>query len=272
MATAQAVYSMTFLALLAVGQQRGSPIRMFDEEKPSFPSISVAGTGKVSARPDVADITVGVVTLAPTANAALEANNTAMDRLHQMFTHRGVANRDIRTSQVEIWPVRSQLQPQSQPASNSTAASGGGAASQPGTPDLTPRIVAYRVTNSVQITARQVDKLGALFDAAVQAGANQISGVTFRVEHVRPLLDEARKRAITDAKRKADLLAGQAGMVVGIPWRIEETGGLPSEWPMMQSGEEREMALLARPSLPIAVGEQELSVTVSVVYELKNPR
>ncbi len=270
MATAQALHSVTLLAMLALGQQRGSPLRMFDDEKPSFPSITVTGFGKISARPDVADVTVGVLTQAATAKAALEANSTAMDRLHVIFSERGVANKDIRTLQVEILPVHSQPQPQTTASpigAPYVASSGTGALS---TPEFVPRIVAYKVANSVQITARQVDKLGPMLDAAVQGGANQLSGISFRVERTEQLLDEARKRAIADAKRKAELLASESGMVVGIPWKIEEFAERGNCGP--SSFFEREVAILQAPSRPIAVGEQELSVIVSVVYELKNPR
>jgi uncharacterized protein YggE len=232
---------------------------MFEDEKPSFPSIRVTGNGKISARADIADIQLGVTTQAATAKEAVDANNRAMDRLHAVLKERGVATKDIHTSQLEISPVYSQ--PQSTPP---------GASPEPPPTEFIPRIMAYRVTNAVQITWRQIDKLGQLLDAAVQGGANQITGISFHVERADQLLDEARKRAMADARRKAELLAGEGGMVVGIAWKIEEDAN--SDY---RSGEPLSKILVAAPAapaMPIAAGEQELWVSLSVVYELKNPK
>jgi uncharacterized protein len=259
MAASQGLYTMTVLAALCFAQQRGSPMIMFENDK-SFPSIAVTGTGKISARPDVADVQVGVMTQSATAKEAVEANDRMMDRLHAIVSERGVANKDIRTAQFEISPVYSEPQ--------STRA---GAPVQPPPTEFVPRIVAYRVKSAVHITARQIDKLGQLLDATVQGGANQITGITFRIDRAEQLLDEARKRAVTDAKRKAELLAGECGMVVGIPWKIEEDASSGSRL----MGEPLAHILVAppaAPSMPISAGEEELSVTVSILYELKNPK
>jgi uncharacterized protein YggE len=231
---------------------------MIDDEKPSFPSIAVMGVGKISARPDFALVEAGVVTQASTAKEAVAANNEAMTRLYAVLKERGVAEKDIRTSQVQISPVYSQPH----------AVQVGEAPPQTA---FVPRVVAYTVENTVRIGSRQIDKVGPLLDAAVQAGANKINGISFRIEHAANLLDEARKRAIADAKHKAELLADEAGMVVGAPWRIEEPGALVSPPAFGHLGD-AERALGAAPSMPIAQGEQELTFTISIIYELKNPK
>jgi uncharacterized protein YggE len=215
-------------------------------------TITVAGNGKVSAAPDVADINVGVVTQAATARDALAANSESMNAIQDLLKSRGVAAKDIQTTQISVQPQYSQP-PQPVP----------GRVQEP----HTPRIVAYQVTNSVQITARDLNKLGEVLDSVVQAGANQINGINFRVEDDEKLLDLCRKQAMADAKHKAELLAGESGVVVGLPIQINESGGyLPPPRPMAY-GEMRMMAAAA--PTPVAPGEQELSVTVSVVYELK---
>lgn len=260
-------YSVTLLAMLVLGQQRAAPFSAFDIDKSHFPVIAVTGIGKISARPDIAEIVVGVVTQAGTAKEALDANNTAMDRLYSIFQERGVAKQDIRTTQLSISAVHSQPQPLSGAAAY--GASPPGAVSLPPAPGFVPRIVGYKVVNLVQITSRQIDKLGPLLDAAVQGGANRIDGISFRVERADQLLDEARRRAIADAKRKAELLAGESGLVVGIPWKIEESAEPAYGGPIMFFADAPSQQ---PPSMPIGAGEQELSVTVSVVYELKNPK
>ncbi len=220
-----------------------------------IPTISVTGTGKIGARPDLAEISVGVLAQAPTANVALSLNNESMNRLVTTLKERGIAEKDIQTSQVQIAPEYSRPQPRGP---------------QDRDEEFVPRIVGYRVDNMVRIVARKIEQLGPLHDPVVQAGANQIHGISFRVEKNDQLLDEARKRAMGDAKHKAVLLAGEAGVVVGAPLKIEETGAENSPQPRLM-GMGRMMAAPAAP-MPMSPGEQEIAVTVSVVYELKSPK
>jgi uncharacterized protein YggE len=217
------------------------------------PRISVSGTGKISAAPDVADINVGVVTQGNTAREALSANNEAMASLHQVLKQRGVAAKDIQTSQITVSPRYSQ------PPMN-----------QPPNVAFTPRIVGYEVVNSVQVTARDIPRMGALLDAVVQAGANQIYGINFRIDEPEKLLDEARKRAVAAAKRKAELYAGEANVVLGPPIRVVEEGtALPQQY--QQFGQAPMMAKMDA-AVPVAPGQQELTVTVRVDYELRQPQ
>ena len=109
---------------------------------------------------------------------------------------------------------------------------------------------------------------GEMLDAVVGAGANQMNGIGFRVEESEKLLDEARKRAVAEARRKAEQLAGELGVVLGAPLRVSEGGGfLPPPQPMMG----RAMMMAAPESVPVSPGEQELSVTVQVVFEITRP-
>ncbi len=221
-------------------------------DKPLRRTISVTGTGRVSAAPDVADINLGVVTQAATAKDALAANTEAMAAIVKLLKDRGVAAKDIQTTNINVQPQYSQPTP---PAPGRAAEA------------FVPRIVAYQVTNTVQITARDLEKLGQVLDAVVTAGANQMYGINFRIDKPAQLLETARKNAMADAKRKAELLAGESGVVVGPPVSIDESGGFPpTPRPMMMG---RAMAAPMAADMPVAAGEQELMVHVSVVYELK---
>jgi uncharacterized protein YggE len=243
-----------FLALcLAVRLIEGGPVMAEDSKKPS---ISVAGEGRVTAAPDVAEIHVGVVTQASTARDALAANNEAMNRLMEVVKERGVATKDVQTSNINVSPQYSQP-PQPRPGREDQAEG------------FVPRIVAYNVTNTVQITARKLDKLGELLDAVVQAGANQMHGISFRVDEPEKLLDQARKSAMADAKRKAEILVGEAGVVLGSPIQISESSGpIPFQQQKMMFGR----AMAAAEAMPVAPGEEELKVSVSVTYELRAAR
>jgi len=220
-----------------------------DEERAT---ISVSGVGHVSAVPDIADIQVGVQTQAQTAQAALEQNNKTMNSLYAALKEKGVAAKDIQTSQMQVHPQYSQPNRAGvNPAE-----------------EFIPRVVGYRVTNMVTITARDIPKLGPLLDTLINVGANQIHGISFRIEKPEKLLDQARKQAVADAKAKAELLAGEAGVILGAPFRIsEESGGRPPTPRAMGR-----MAMMAEAApMPISAGEQELSISVNVVYELKLP-
>ena len=207
------------------------------------PTIEVEGTGRVAAPPDVADVQVGVVTQGATAREALAANNASMTALFEVLRRGGVADRDIQTVLLDVSPRYAETP-------------------TPTPPGWEPKIIGYEVTNSVQVTVRDVPNLGVLLDAAVQAGANQIQGISLQISEPEKLLDEARKRAMDDARRKADLYATAAGMAAGSPVSIQEEAG-PSPQPVpvalqSVSGE-----------VPIARGEQELVAKVHVVYELQ---
>lgn len=212
-------------------------------------TISVAGVGEIASAPDVAEINAGVATRAETASAALAANSQAMNAVFEALKARGVAAKDIQTTQLRVDAEYSQPKP--------------GRAQPTDAAEFVPRLIGYRVSNQVQVTSRQIPKLGELLDTLVLSGANQINGIAFRVDEPAKLLDEARKKAVADAKRKAQMLADESGVILGPPRTIRETGGaMPMPRPMMMSMRSDRMAA------PIAGGEQELTVTVDVIYEI----
>lgn len=236
------------------GKYGGNPLQAKVHFGGDSRTISVIGTGKLSVAPNIAEISIGVITSATTAKDALAANNESMSTLQDVLKERGVAAKDVETTQVAINPQYSQP---AQPA--------------PGQPqrEFIPKIVGYQVTNTVKITARDIKKLGVLLDAVVQAGANQMYGISFRVDKPEQLLDSVRKEAMGDAKRKAELLAGEAGMVVGRPISIREEGaGPPPPRPMMMA----RRGFAAEAAVPISAGEQDLGLSVHVVYEMKAPK
>lgn len=243
-----AIAVVACLAGLALGQSAA----LADDDDDEPPTLSVTGSGKVSAAPDIAEISMGVLTHGATAREALAANSEAMASLLETLKQHGIASKDVQTTQIQVMPQYSQPQPGNQ--------------IQRG--EFVPRVVGYNVTNMVQVTARDISKLGTVLDAVVQAGANQMHGIAFRINEPEKLLDQARKRAMADAKRKADLLAGEANMVVGPPRSITESGTTAPQPPQVMYAR----AMAAAPSVPVAGGEQELTVSVHVVYEMHPPK
>jgi uncharacterized protein YggE len=223
-------------------------------EKPGRRTISVSGHGKISAPPDLADIGIGVITQASTAREALTANSGQMTAMQAVLKEHGVAAKDIQSTSISVQPQYSQPPPLRPGQSQH---------------EFEPKIIGYQVQHMVRITARDLASLGALLDATVEAGANQMHGISFRIREVDALLDAARKKAMADARKKAELLADEARLVVGPPIAIrDDASPYPSLPPM---GGFRTMAAPSL-SVPVAAGEQELGATVHVLYELKTPK
>jgi uncharacterized protein YggE len=244
----------TWLSLTIMALALSTAMAQESEERSAKPYLSVIGHGKVTAVPDVADINIGVVSQGPTAKDALRDNSDAMVNLHKVLKERGVAAKDIETTQVQVSPVYSHP----------------GARQPTQTEEFVPKVAGYRVVNTIDVTARDVHKLGEMLDAVVHAGANQINGISFRVEKAEELLDEARRRAMADAKRKATLLAGEAGVVLGPARQIVESGSSPPRptylgAPMFQQTSPRSAP-------PVAAGEQELTVSIQVSYAIMPPK
>jgi uncharacterized protein YggE len=204
------------------------------------PAISVTGEANVSVAPDQAMIDGGVTTEAKTAREASDANNAAMGKVLLALKGAGIDEKDYQTSRLS-------LQPQYPPNPNRAGP---------------PVISGYRASNRVTIKVRDVTKVANMIDVLVGAGANEIGGINFVVTQTSKLLDEARERAIADARRKAQIYAKAAGVTLGEPIAISEEG---APTPMFRSKVAGGMAAPA----PVAQGEETLSVTVSVSWAIK---
>jgi uncharacterized protein YggE len=197
--------------------------------------VTVTGEGMVSVPPDMATIHLGVTTQAASAREASDANVRRMTALLTAIKGGGIGESDIQTSSLS-------LQPQM----------GGG---------NTPRITGFQASNQVTVKVRDLSALSSLLDKTIAAGANDVSGIEFTVSDRSKALDRARRDAIDDARRKAELYAAAAGTKVGAVATITEMTHQPPVRPMMHSM--REAA-----SVPIQPGEQKLQVSVTVGYEL----
>lgn len=231
LASAILVGSVLFLA---------GPIRAEDKQ-PLVPSLTVVGTGKISARPDMAQIQVGVATEAPTAQEALKTNNAAMSRLFSTLEGRGIARKDLRTTNFNVSPLYKR---------------------GPRGEQL-PQVAGYRVGNMIQVRVRQLEILGSILDEVVQGGANQVHGIAFSVAEPTPLLDEARRLAMADARRKAALYAKEAQVTLGRVLLIQEQA--PQFPRPFLAGFDRAEAGAA---VPIAEGEQDFGASITVTYAL----
>lgn len=201
--------------------------------------LDISATGTSTRTPDLATIGAGVVTQAAKAGDAMRANAAAMTATIAALRRAGVADRDIQTQSIN-------LQPQYRYGDN-----------------VPPVLTGYQASNRVSVRIRDLGGAGGVLDALVAAGANQIDGPTLSVDHPETALDEARAKALASAKARAELYAKAAGLTVKRIMRISESEGSPPiVRPMMA------MRMQKADSTPIEAGEQELTINLSVVFEL----
>lgn len=205
--------------------------------------LTVSAEGKVEGRPDMATINLGVTTEAQTAAAALADNARRMTALTAALRRAGVAERDIQTSNVSV-------SPQQQYRENE--------------PPLT---TGYQANNTVTAKVREIDTVGRVIDAAVGAGGNTVNGVFFSYQDPDAQLDIARRNAIAEARRRADIYARALNMSVVRVVAVQEGGGFspPYPVPMMARMEAQDAAA----QTPIAPGQIETTANVSVTFELR---
>jgi len=229
----------TSLAAVALGALIAPQVLAEDAAR----TISVSGEGKAAARPDIATINTGVVTQAASAGDALAANNKSLERIMEVLKVHKIASKDIQTSNFDVRPEyrrgpRGQQQME---------------------------IVGHRVTNQVRVRVRNLPDLGKVLDSLVKAGSNQISGISFGIDDALRITNKARGRAIQDGRSRAELFAGVADVRVGKVLSISER---PIQVPRPQFMG-RAMAAEAA-SVPVATGEQEVRVTVHMVFALQD--
>ena len=203
--------------------------------------ITVTGEGVVTAEPDMATVSLGVITNGTTAAEAMAANSVQLGAVLEQLRSSGIEDRDIQTSGLSLNP--NWQQPQG---------------------ELTSRIVGYQAMNQLTVQVRALDRLGAVLDRTIQDGANTFNGLSFGLADPAPAMNEARKRAVADAVARAKLLTGAAGLTLGPVVSISEGSGIGGPVPMFR------MAADAASPVPVAPGQISTTAYVTMVFQL-NP-
>ena len=204
--------------------------------------LDIAAEGHTTRVPDIATIRAGVVTQGKSAATALSDNAARMARALAALRKAGVAPRDIRTANVSLSPQYRYAE------------------GQP------PAVTGYQASNSVSVRFRDVAKSGAILDALVAEGSNQIDGPTLSIDQPDGALDEARVSAVKIARARAELYARAAGLSVVRIVSIAESGSNDGGSPVPVLYRARAKAA---DSTEIAAGEAEVSVSVAVRFLLK---
>jgi uncharacterized protein len=206
-------------------------------------TLTVTGLGTARAAPDEANFSAGVVSQATTASQALAANARAMNAVIATLKKQGVPDKAIQTSNLSLSPQYQNCRPNL---------------------PCPQRIVGYEVSDNVAVTVG-LDKAGAVLDALVASGSNQIGGISFSIHDPKPLLNEARADAVKDAIERGQLYARAAGVTLGPILSIQEGGG-EAPRPIYRTMMKAEFA--AAPT-PIAAGEESLSASVTITWTIQ---
>lgn len=203
--------------------------------------LSVAAQADARHVPDVATLSTGVVTQATDANAAMRANATQMDKVMAAIKAAGIAERDIRTSGINLNPQYKYVENQS------------------------PTITGYQASNTVDLKVRDLSRLGKVLDALVASGANQVNGPSFEIDQPEPVYDQARRDALQKAQARAEMYAKALGLKVRRIVSIDEGGGYrpPMPMPMMAMARAK-----SESDTTVSPGETTLSANLNVVFEL----
>jgi uncharacterized protein YggE len=198
-------------------------------------TISVAGSGSVNTEPDTATTSFGVVTQGATAEEAMSRNSEEIAKVIEALRRAGVASKDLQTQYVSLDP-RYDAQGRA--------------------------VVGYNASNSVSAIVRDLPQVGDVIDAAVAAGANNVSGPSLSREDQGKLYNDALERAVADAKAKAEVLARATGVYVGAVQSVTENpqsgaGPMPLSFSAVRG-----------PATPIETGTTQIVANVQVVFAL----
>jgi len=205
--------------------------------------IMVSGEGKVSVVPDVATVNLGIEAEDTTVAAAQNQAATAMGMVMVALTDNGVAEEDIQTQYFNIYRVTRWDDETWQEV-----------------------VIGYRVSNTVSVKIRDMENIGSIIDAAVEAGGDlaRVNGISFSIEDPSIYYEEAREEAMADAKARAEALAELAGIKLGKPTHITENSYQPG--PIYVPGARVDEAMESE--TPISPGETEITLNVQVTYDI----
>src|SRR5437868_6329628 len=237
----------TLLAALLLGAT-ALPTATYAQQSPSITQtiagsrLDISATGEVTRVPDIAIISAGVVSRSATATGALQDAADRMQRVLAALKRAGVEDRDVQTSNISLNPEYRYVE------------------NQP------PQLTGYTASNQLTIRFRDIRNSGKILDALVGQGANQINGPNLTIDKPEAALDEARARAVTAGRARAELYARSLGMRIVRVVSVSESSGyaMPPPMPMYARAEVAQAA-----DTKIVPGEQKLQVTLAITFELQ---
>jgi uncharacterized protein YggE len=207
------------------------------------PSITVSGTGKVVYVPDLGYIHVGVSSEAWTAAEAWTKNEEIVKKMFEALKKLGIEEKDLKTSNINVQPRYLHKQNEE------------------------PKFLGYTVSYDLSVKVHKLDQMGTVLDSMVEAGANRNMNISFGSSKMDELIEEARLKAVTEARKNANLYVTGAGARLGDVLSISDT---PYSHPQRFYPVDALALKEGKMSLPVAAGEQETSFTITVTWAIDN--
>lgn len=230
------------------------PAACWSDENHSFPpTLTVSAEGKIRVPPDKALVRLGVETAGESLETVQEQNRKTMRQILNRLQELGIEEKHMQTSSLNVsphYPPRPRRQ--------------GG---EPSLPEV-PKIIGYSVNHSLTVEVHQLDSIGRVVDAALKAGANRFSQISWALKDERPAQLEALEVAAQDARGKAKALAQALG--VKLDRLLEVTEGRAPVFPRRQqfTTARMSMAMAESSDVPLSPGELAVRATVTLVYEI----
>lgn len=208
-------------------------------------TISVSGIAKLSVKPDIARVNIGVLSTGSNVAATQKQNTDKMNAITNAIKGFGVKDDDIQTSNYNIYP-------------------------QYDWTDGRQVLRGYQVSQQLSIKVRDLEKIGDILTKSGELGSNQVGGVSFEVDDTTAIQKQARDKAIADAKEKAEVLARSLGMQLGKVVSFSEDYG-SNPVPMMYNSYNKVMAdeAAGAASPEIQSGSLDVSKSVTITFEIK---
>ena len=206
--------------------------------------ITVSGAGKIYAKPDVATITLGLKTDGQTVKDITQTNTTIMNKILKELKDLGISDKDVQTVQYYVAPQYNWTE------KGGTVPNG------------------YTVEQDVQVKIRDFDKIGDVLSIAANHGANTISGLQFTIDNPEQFKDQARAKAIAQAKANAQNLAKESGLKLGKLINVYESS---SPYPVMYNSAKAVGGgvMESAPVPTVQPGQQEIDITINLTYQVK---
>lgn len=230
-------------AWLGAGQLQTPAVSAQEAGGAAARTITVVGEGVVSVEPNVARTNIGVEVVRPSVEEAAGENSRIVDALLTTLKELGIDEKDIQTGSFNVFAERYFGGPQNEEE------------------------VQYRVSNSVTVIIRDLDKVGEVLDASIKAGANNIYGVEFLLEDATAARSEARKLAVESAKANAEELAALTGVKVGRILSISEVIGSGGGF-YGNSISAFQLGLGGSGAPPVQPGQLRITMQLQITYEL----
>lgn len=240
---------MTWMAILMVLLTVPIAVQARDETKPEVPTLTVSATGTLSVVPDTAFVTFGMGTAGKSLAEAVQQNNAVMQKVTERLRNLQIEKERIQTSSFTVSP---QYKPSPKRPTDA--------------PPTPPEIIGYMVSNTVTVEVRNLEKVAAVIEESLAAGANHFQGLHWTLRDEQQAKLTAMKNAAAKAREKATALSEALHVKLGRLVAVNEDS--PVVRPVPRTSRSMMAMEAGGGEPPIFSGEMKVEATVTLAYEI----